>query len=185
MEFLHQLDWSIVNCLSTLANEYTWGMLWVVFGAEVLIAVPFLALYFLWRRPEPASAHHGNQKAVVMAIMALFLALAGKTLLSFIFFRERPFITHPELIALPLRVDPASFPSGHTLIAAAIGISLWQSKVPAGKWLTLLALVIGLFRVAAGVHYPTDVIGSFFLAAAASWYAHREASSLRSYLPNH
>jgi membrane-associated phospholipid phosphatase len=58
-----------------------------------------------------------------------------------------------------LHADAASFPSGHTVTAFAAATALgffiprWQSA------LFVLALAIGISRVAVGAHYPTDVLG--------------------------
>jgi undecaprenyl-diphosphatase len=94
-------------------------------------------------------------------------------------------VSHPDLDALPLKVDPSSFPSAHTLIAFSIAFSLYMSGIKkAASWLLFLGVLIGLARVMAGVHYPSDIIGGILIALASSWYLHREASSIRKFLPN-
>lgn len=185
MDLLRSIDWGMVRELASFTSQHVWVALVVYTAAELLIAIPFLTLYVLWRRPEPVSHKHGNQKAALMAVMTMALALAAKALVNFLWFRPRPFVSHPELATLPLRVDPASFPSGHTVIAFAIAFSLWHSGLKkAALWLFMVAACIGLARVAAGVHYPSDVAGGILIAFAASWYLHREASSIRRFLPN-
>jgi undecaprenyl-diphosphatase len=182
---LQQIDFSIVETFSHYAVTHVWAGLVVYFCAETLIIVPFIVMYVLWRREEPIGHKHGNQKAVVMAIVSIFLALAIKSLVSFILFRDRPFVTHPEMGHLPIRVDSASFPSGHTLLTFSLAASLLFSGLKKAGWLLLLlAAIIGTARIAAGVHYPTDVIGGAVIGIAAAWYIHREASSLKRYLPN-
>jgi len=61
-----------------------------------------------------------------------------------------------------------SFPSGHSTNAAGCYGSL--AAQARKKWITVLAaiicLTVGLFRVVAGVHYPTDVLGGWLLGAA-------------------
>ena len=61
-----------------------------------------------------------------------------------------------------------SFPSGHALnsvvIVLAVLIVLWPGlsrsrRVAAGTGAALLVLVVGVDRVALGVHFPTDVVG--------------------------
>jgi membrane-associated phospholipid phosphatase len=76
---------------------------------------------------------------------------------------------------LALRIATAgsqSFPSGHTAVATAVGASLLiaatQITAPrlrrmAVVTLIALPLVIGLDRLALGVHWLTDVIGGFLL----------------------
>ncbi|HSI20518.1 MAG TPA: phosphatase PAP2 family protein [Verrucomicrobiae bacterium] len=186
MDTIHALDWWVVRELALWAGDNVWSSFATVLIAEFLIVIPILTVYILWRRPEPLSHKHGNQKAALMAVLVVVFGLAFKAVLNFMLFRERPFVTHPELANLPLHVDPASFPSGHTLITFAIAFSIWHSGMHRlGKWLLFLSLLIALSRIAAGVHYPTDILGGIVVAYCASWYLHREASSIRRFLPNH
>ncbi len=185
MDTLRSLDYNLIKTLATYTHDHTWLAIFVSFCAELLIIVPFLVLYVLWKKPEPVSNKHGNQKAALLALVSLVLALAAKSLVNFLYFRPRPFVSHPDLLHLPFKVDPASFPSGHTIIAFVIAFSLWHSGLrKVATWLLIVATLVGLARIAAGVHYPSDVIGGILIALASSWYMHREASSIRKFLPN-
>jgi membrane-associated phospholipid phosphatase len=73
-------------------------------------------------------------------------------------------------------IDPASWPSGHTTAATALGAALVLS-VPAG-WRPLAALVglalaggVGLGVVVTGWHYPSDVAGGYLVAATGAFVA--------------
>ena len=64
----------------------------------------------------------------------------------------------------------SSFPSGHAAGPAAIAFKSWEFYgwklgVPA----TLAALLVGYARVQEGQHFVSDVVGSYALAAVASW----------------
>lgn len=186
MDFLRGLDYGLIHALATYTVDHPVVALAVYIAAQGLIVVPVISLYFLWKLPEPISHKHGNQKAALMAVMSLFLALAIKSGVAFLWFRARPFLSHPDMVHLPIHVDPSSFPSGHTIIAFAIAISLQYSGVKKwASWLMFAAVLIGLGRVMAGVHYPSDVIGGILIAWASAWYIHREASSIRKFLPDH
>ena len=81
--------------------------------------------------------------------------------------------------------DPASysFPSGHSvasfcfygalavLVVARVRPPLGKAAVGAGA--VVVVLLVGLSRVYLGVHYPTDVVGGYLVAAA--WLAAVEA----------
>ena len=54
-----------------------------------------------------------------------------------------------------------------------------------GRFLLIVALLISLGRIFSGVHYPSDVLAGALVGIGAAWYLHREASSLKLYLPNH
>jgi undecaprenyl-diphosphatase len=67
----------------------------------------------------------------------------------------------------------SSFPSGHTLVTAALGIALALAVHrlwPAWQWLALAVAVswialVALSRLALGVHWPTDVIAAACIGA--------------------
>src|SRR5690606_13845349 len=70
---------------------------------------------------------------------------------------EQPF----HLLVEPMSVTSFSMPSGHTLAAFLLGTLLfqylklhWLAKMLLG----LLLVLIGLSRIALGVHWPADVL---------------------------
>ncbi len=185
LDAVRELDWSVVRGLVDYGLGHTWFAYTAYFFAEFLILVFPVALFFLWRWPERAARRHGNQKTVVLALLCIVFALAIKTVVSLVFFRERPFVSHPELVALPLHLDSASFPSGHSLFVFAVAGSLWFSRLRRLRWVLLAAAcLVGFGRVAVGVHYPTDVLGGALFGLGTAWFLHRESSSLKKYLPD-
>jgi undecaprenyl-diphosphatase len=185
MQLISQLDFWIVKELASYTVHHAWLAIVVYVAAQGVIVIPVLTLLVLWRKPEPISHKHGNQKAALLAVMSLFLALAVKSVIVFLWFRARPYVTHPEMIRLPLNPDPSSFPSGHTIVAFSIAFSIIYSGLKkVGSWLLFVAIIVGLARVFAGVHYPTDILGGIVVSAWSAWYIHREASSIRKFLPD-
>ncbi len=79
--------------------------------------------------------------------------------------RLRPF-QNPEILDWVQRVGMAhgqSFPSNHAanvFAAAAVLNWFWPGRA---KILYIFALIVGLSRVALGVHYPSDVLAGMFL----------------------
>lgn len=64
--------------------------------------------------------------------------------------------------------DSYSFPSGHALKSAVLYILLAMlatEKISVRLGAAAIALLVGLSRIYLGVHYPTDVLGGFALAA--------------------
>lgn len=80
--------------------------------------------------------------------------------------RPRPFIAHVDgthLLA-PATTDP-SFPSDHAAAAFAIAFAVLAFSRRAGAVFLVAATLIGLSRIALGMHYPSDVLAG----AAVGW----------------
>ena len=111
-----------------------------------------------------------KRAALVEALFSVLAASAVSHINRRIWHRPRPFtqgktarITHE---------DNASFPSNHTLNAVTAAFSFILSRQSGGKRLLGWALLQGLSRVFAGVHYTSDIIGSAVLAAGCAVWVH-------------
>jgi undecaprenyl-diphosphatase len=95
-------------------------------------------------------------------------------LLKRIIGRERPCTVAPHCWSLLLPPDRFSFPSGHTMTAFAIAISLGIYYPSLLVGLVFCAASVAASRVILGLHYLSDVlagvlIGSVIGAAMAEW----------------
>ena len=76
----------------------------------------------------------------------------------------RPFIVFHEVRPLFFESGYA-FPSGHSMVAAAIAAAIFFTNKKAGYIFAIFALLIGLARITSGVHFPVDIMGGFILGA--------------------
>jgi membrane-associated phospholipid phosphatase len=104
-----------------------------------------------------------------LAVVLILVAIVSQGLKALIF-RERPFVTYPNIEKLS-EAGSSSFPSGHTLeaFAVAAAVSLLYSRkkivIPVYAWATLVAYS----RMALGVHYPSDVLAGILIGSFIGW----------------
>lgn len=100
------------------------------------------------------------RKVELVVAGALALAVAGVLIVvtSAIWTDPRPFMVDGVAPAFPHGADNG-FPSDHTAAAAAVAGLVLAYRRRVGILLMLLAVVVGLSRVAARVHHVPDIIG--------------------------
>lgn len=150
--------------------------LWIaVYGLLLYVAVAVWA----WLHPSNKKERWRLQRVVVLATLSVMLAIVFEQVVTAVAFRARPFMVIDTLTAYNVFVDSSSFPSLHTAMAAAFaGAWLWSGQRKMGWWLLAAAVLIGLCRVVAGVHYPSDILGGLASGLLASWLVCRRADWL-------
>ena len=130
------------------------GIGWVV--GHHMGRIRLMALDFIYTLAAPIGA------AVVIS-----------ELLSKLIDRSRPFVASKEITLLIPHDADGGFPSHHTTVMVAIAVALWFRNHNFGRLLFTLAIVSGVARVGAGIHYPTDILAGLIIGAATSWSIHK------------
>jgi undecaprenyl-diphosphatase len=91
--------------------------------------------------------------------IALFLKLKRA------FGRKRPCALEPHCWATLLPPDQFSFPSGHTITAFAVAVSLGSFYPALFPGLLFCALSVALSRILLGMHFLSDVVAGGVLGA--------------------
>jgi undecaprenyl-diphosphatase len=131
-------------------------------AAELLFAGMLVAAFVL----VGGHRRRDMRRAAAAAGLSAGVALAIAHVVSGIVDRPRPFVTDPGGVHLFARhaADPG-FPSDHATAAFAIATALMLRNRAWGAVVLAFAVVLGVGRVAMGVHYPSDVLAGAALGA--------------------
>ena len=130
----------------------------VMFLASFLIYFLFFGLIILWFIDGKI-----KKEQVVHALFACLFAFLIAVLIKYLFPTLRPFVTDGKGIDVISRPTDGSFPSEHTVIAFALAVTVFMHDRRVGWCFLGAALLIGIARVLANVHYPVDIVGGAFL----------------------
>ncbi len=138
----------------------------------VVVAVCLLALYKApWSRARKLEA---LMVGAVSGAVARFVVVEG---IRALYPNPRPFVALPEIT--PLFTDASySFPSGHASFFFALAAAVYCYDKRWGTGLFVAAALIGLGRIAAGVHYPLDIVGGAVLGTLVAIATHAFAQRM-------
>jgi membrane-associated phospholipid phosphatase len=110
-------------------------------------------------------------ETAILLIICFIVYIAWVSGLKELLQMPRPFLRLPEgtvMISDVIKADEnpnASFPSGHSSFSMMMLVALWAVLNGFGKFIGIsLVIFIGISRVNLGVHFPSDVIGSWILS---------------------
>ncbi len=170
--FLHlnQILFCAINAVADFTGTFLWANLTILGDAMVASVIVFI---FIKRNPQLVWT------ALVALVLSVIIVTTLKPLLAV---ARPPVVFDNSLINIigPARSDHA-FPSGHTAsiftLAGALMIYTRYNWQRAG--LFLFALLVGLARIAVGVHWPLDVLAGAALGLVSAACAYRIVCRLK------
>jgi len=143
---LSLLNIGILNALCVFVALYS----------PYLYAILLVAVYLLNHKKQALNAFY-------IALIGLFINYT----IGLFYYHPRPFVEGLGNLLIQHAKD-SSFPSDHATLVFAVSFGFWYSKE---KLLSIASFVFALItsfaRVFVGVHFPFDIIGSFFVAIVA------------------
>ncbi|MBI3888846.1 phosphatase PAP2 family protein [Candidatus Nomurabacteria bacterium] len=137
-----------------------------VFDAVVV----FFALYFPYLVAISVLVfllYLNKKKEILLTFFSAGLAYVFAYIFKHLFSTSRPFDAFPQVHSLVVETG-YSFPSGHATFFMALAVAIFFYHKKAGYVFMFFALLIGLARVIAGVHFPVDILGGFVLGGLVS-----------------
>lgn len=161
---IKSIDQKILEWLNHLANKgHFWPAIIKIFS-EYTVYLGVLVIIVLW---------FWQASAKKVALRAFFSGLLAwqvlARLISYFVNRARPFeLTNVKEIIF--HRPTYSFPSDHAAALFAVAFSLWFSKYKKlSIFFFILATLMSVGRVAAGLHWPSDVLGGLVVGLMAAW----------------
>lgn len=156
----------LFHVLNGLAGKSEAGDTLIIFLTNPFAyLVGAVLVVFFFRHKDEGEGVRDGVVILSAAVLSWFLALAFKEFFS----QPRPFVALGDitpLISVSTFDGSGAFPSGHTAFFASVVGSLYFYHRRTAYWFALVPLLIGFARVAAGVHFPIDILGGYLLGLA-------------------
>ncbi len=171
------MDITVFRTLNSLAGHGTfWDQLIVFFGSYAQYPIGLaLVIIALW----PMRRYRMFIAAFGAAIVA---RLGVKTLIILFVHRARPFLDLADvrnLIGTDISENFQSFPSGHAVFFFALAMAVYLYDRRSGFWFFVAATLMGIARVAGGIHWPSDIVGGALIGILTAWLMVRFIPALR------
>ncbi len=177
MGFLTRLDITVFSWFHSWAGIATFWDWAIIFHAIYLWYVMILAVAALvivpFAFPRLRRLAGRNQWLLVHAATAAIVSRYVITeLIRFFYNRPRPFEVLPDVVQLVPHAGGGAFPSGHAALSFAVAAAVYFYYPKTSILFFLAAMSIGISRVAAGVHWPSDIVGGAIVGVATAWAMH-------------
>ena len=114
-----------------------------------------------------------KRRELFMVLYALFAGVAARygvaKIIRYFYDSPRPFEVLDDIRQLLFHGAGGSFPSGHASFFFAVAMAIFLYRKWYGLLFFALALLIGLARVAGGIHWPSDIVGGAIVGIGTAW----------------
>jgi undecaprenyl-diphosphatase len=136
----------------------------------IILAGIFLLFHHdVFKAEKPFQVFLQKKKEILLVFFSGILAWLVDTVLKYLIHTPRPFDVFPQVHSL-FAESWYSFPSGHATFFMALAVSIFLSHKKAGYLFMFFALLIGIARIIAGVHFPVDILGGFVIGALVAFF---------------
>ncbi len=167
------MNQSLFYYLNNLAGKSVYFDNLVVFCAEYLayfLVAVFLLLLFFSKKDRVSKL-----KILIFSGLSVLLARGIITeIIRYFYHHPRPFVNN-AVHQLIFNETSGSFPSGHAAFFFALAMAITLGHLVSKRTLSvsiiffLGAILIGLARVIAGVHWPLDILGGAIIGIFSAW----------------
>mgnify|MGYP001580649535 FL=1 len=165
----------IFRYLNGFAGKWPWFDAVIIFCAEWLpwvLVVGLIFFIFIHRHketrtlPELFSSAKLRIKELAMILFSASFALILAEAAKYFYASPRPFEILANVNLLFSHGGGDSFPSGHATFFAALALAVYSYHKKLGILYIIGALLIGLGRIIAGIHFPIDILAGYILGGA-------------------
>lgn len=139
----------------------------LLFTAKYLIYLACVAAFVYWLTVPKKEKIRLVVFAAIAGIVTVVLLKIGSSL----YYDPRPFVSHNVTPLYPHGPDNG-FPSDHTIMAAFVAVTIYSASKRLGIALFVVAILIGIARVAGHIHSPIDIVGSLVFATIGGFAAY-------------
>jgi membrane-associated phospholipid phosphatase len=156
----HQFE--LVDSLIVFLAVYFPYIVVMLAGLFLLFHLPAQAGHEVLEAESPARVLWEKKREISMVFFPAVLAGIFDEILKILIHLSRPFVVLPQVQTLFPEIGYA-FPSFHATFFSALAFSIFFLHKKAGYAFMFFALLIGLARIVAGVHFPFDILGGYIL----------------------
>ncbi len=118
-------------------------------------------------------ALRGHRRTALRMLYAVCIIYLTSEAVGLVLARQRPFAHVSDVQELLSHHPARSFPSRHVASAVAMALLARDSDRRVARAMASVAALLGVSRIAAGLHYPSDVVAGAVLGLTIARYVRK------------